>query len=83
MVIQGNDQSDAQFVGKVVTLRGLMTVATEKVVGAGFAPGDYLTVSSGLGTEGYLEERSGTEQIVGQVESWDSATGKLIAALNL
>lgn len=84
MVIQGNDQPDANFVGKVVTLRGAFTVETEKVVGAGFAPGDKLTVSSGSGTEGYLVEvTAANEQIVGVVEAWDAATGKLTAALSL
>lgn len=84
MVIQGNDQSDANFVGKVTTLRGNFTVETEKVVGTGYAPGDKVTVSSGTGTEGYLVEVTGAnEQIVGEVEAWDAATGKLTAALSL
>lgn len=82
MCIQGNDQSDANFVGKVTTLRGDFTVETEKVVGT-FTVGNYVTVSVAADTEGYIVERAGTEQILGQVEAWDGTAGKLTVALSL
>lgn len=84
MVIQGNDQSDADFVGKVVVLRGDLTVETEKFVAGAYAVGDYVTASAGVGTEGYITVRTGAnEQIVGQVEAYDATAGVLTVALKL
>lgn len=74
VVLQGNDQWDAKFVGKVTALRGLLTIETEKVVAPGsLSPGDPLTVEevadapSDSDTPGYLKARSGDEPIVGEV----------------
>lgn len=86
MVIQGNDQSDANFVGKVTCLRGDFTVETEKFVGAigTYSVGDKVTVDVAGADAGYITARTGAnEQIVGHVEAVDTTNGKLTVALNL
>lgn len=84
LVIQGNDQTDAQFVGKAVTLRGDLTIETEKFEPAAYAVGDLVTASVGAGTEGYIAPRTvANEQVVGQVQAYDSVAGKLTVALSI
>lgn len=83
MVIQGNDQFDAAFVGKVVTLRGSFTVATDKFVSGSYTPGQLLTVSVAVdANQGYLTARTGSnEQVVGEVEAYDSVNGVLTVSM--
>jgi hypothetical protein len=84
LVIQGNDQWDAQFVGKVVVLRGDVTIETEKFVAGAYTPGELVTISVAAGSEGYIAQRTvANEQIVGVVEAYDSTAGKLTVALSL
>ncbi len=87
MVIQGNDQWDAQFVGKVTCLRGLFTVRTEKFVAPSsdpavpaYTPGTLLTVSTDTGTEGWLTSArtaaAGGETVVGEVIEYSDEGGE-------
>lgn len=83
LVIQGNDQYDAKFVGKVVTLRGPVTIKTEKYTGAVNA-GDYLTWDTSSNYEGYLKTAVVADSIVvGRCLESDSVNGYIVAALNL
>lgn len=85
MVIQGNDQFDGKFVGKAVTLRGAFTVATDKFVAGSYTPGQLLTVHVAVdASQGWLCARTGTnEQVVGEVESYDSVNGVLVVSMAL
>lgn len=95
MVLQGNDQWDAAFVGKVTVLRGLFTIRTEKFVEPStevgtYEPGTLLTYSTDTGTEGFLRPQSGAtgskEFVVGEVVDYSDEGGDhgiLVAALNL
>lgn len=86
LVIQGNDQSDANYVGKVVCLRGNLTIETEKFVGAigNYTVGELVTVDVAGADAGQITERTGAnEQIVGMVEAVNSTAGKITVALSL
>ena len=84
LVIQGNDQWDAQFVGKVTVLRGEVTIETEKFVAGAYTPGELVTVSTAVGSEGHIAQRTvANEQVVGVVEAYDATAGKLTVALSL
>lgn len=84
LVIQGNDQTDAQFVGKAVVIRGDLTIETEKFEVNAYAANDLVCVSLGVGTEGHVAPRTvATEQVIGVVEAYDAAAGKLTVALSI
>jgi hypothetical protein len=82
VVIQGNDQFDAKFVGKASTLRGKVTIKTEKFVPTSVAgvtayvPGVPLTVIGGAGIyTGFLCSRS---NVTGAGVATDVSTGTLV-----
>lgn len=83
MVIQGNDQFDASFVGQITTLRGAFTVQTQAFVSGSYTPGELLTVSVAVDSnQGKLKARTGAnEQVVGEVESYDSVNGLLVVSM--
>ena len=84
MVIQGNDQSDGKFTGKVVTLRGEFTVKTDKFVAGAYTVGELVTWSSNVNEEGFITKRTvANEEVVGEVLEYDSVNGVLTVAMSL
>jgi hypothetical protein len=86
LVIQGSDQSDAKFVGKVVTLRGPVTIKSEKFLTGATAitKGALLAVSKETGSQGYLINQATTgyttAAVIGVCE--DITADYVVAALN-
>jgi hypothetical protein len=77
MVIQGNDQSDAQMSGQITVLRGEFTVRTLKVEQAVQA----LTVGQPVSynANGNIDV-AGVSLVIGYVEEvWDATTGVVVA----
>ncbi len=79
LCIQGSDQYDVKFVGKVVVLRGHVTIKTEKYTGAVVVGGPVM-----VGADGYLLPGvPATAPTVGIVEEIDAANKVIIVALSL
>ena len=81
VVVEGNDTDfSAQFVGKVVCLRGKLTIKTDQIAGGqAFAVGSPVTVNSGL-----LEDKNANDQIVGYVLANDvTANGTITVEVDL
>lgn len=80
VVVEGNDDYSAQFVGKVVCLRGECTIKTDK-----FDPSDSFPVAGKVSfVSGLLTDWASTNQIVGTVlENNVSVDGTITVELSL